>query len=121
LKELMIDAQGKVVGAICERYNGAKLVVHTTKGVVLATGGYARNRDMVIPYYPVGDDYFSNIPRGQVGDGLVAAEKIGAKNFKHPAIQTVYTSLTNGIGINDESGLIVNEFGNRVVNEWTYQ
>lgn len=121
LKELLVDEQGKVVGAICERYNGAKLVVHTTKGVVLATGGYARNKDMVVPYYPVGEDYFSNIPRGQVGDGLVAAEKIGAKNFKHPAIQTVYTSLTNGIGINDESGLIVNEFGQRVVNEWTYQ
>lgn len=120
LKELLIDEKGAVIGAVCERYNGAKLTVYTRKGVVLATGGYARNKEMVARY-PVGDDYFSNIPRGQVGDGLVAAEKIGAKNFEHPAIQTVYTSLTNGVGINDESGLIVNEFGNRVVNEWTYQ
>ena len=36
-------------------------------------------------------------------------------------MQVVYTSLTCGIGINDESGLIVNEKGDRVVNEWTYQ
>lgn len=120
LKELLVDEKGAVIGAVCERYNGAKLTVFTRKGVVLATGGYARNKEMVARY-PVGDDYFSNIPRGQVGDGLIAAEKIGAKNFEHPAIQTVYTSLTNGVGINDESGLIVNEFGNRIVNEWTYQ
>ena len=120
MKELLVDEKGAVIGAVCERYNGAKLTVYTRRGVVLATGGYARNKQMVARY-PVGDDYFSNIPRGQVGEGLIAAEKLGAKNFEHPAIQTVYTSLTNGVGINDESGLIVNEFGERVVNEWTYQ
>lgn len=36
-------------------------------------------------------------------------------------MQVVYTSLTNGVGINDESGLIVNDRGERVVNEWSYQ
>ena len=51
----------------------------------------------------------------------MAAEKIGALNYEHPAVQVVYTSLTCGIGINDESGLIVNDRGERVVNEWTYQ
>ncbi len=120
MKELLIDETGAVIGAVCERYNGAKLTVYTRKGVVLATGGYARNKEMVARY-PVASDYFSNVPRGQVGEGLLAAEKIGAKNFEHPSIQTVYTGFTNGIGINDESGLIVNEFGERVVDEWTYQ
>lgn len=119
MRELICDEEGKVVGVVCERENGAKLVVHANKGVVLATGGYARNKEMVARY-PV-KDYFSNVPRGNVGDGLVAAEKIGAKNFVHPAVQVVYTSLTCGIGINDESGLIVNCRGERVVDEWTYQ
>ena len=50
-----------------------------------------------------------------------AAERLGARNFEHPAVQVVYTSLTNGVGINDESGLIVNDRGERVVNEWSYQ
>ena len=49
------------------------------------------------------------------------SEKIGALNYEHPAVQVVYTSLTCGIGINDESGLIVNDRGERVVNEWSYQ
>ena len=87
--------------------------------VILATGGYARNKDMVARY-PVAH-YFSNVPHGNVGDGLTAAEKLGARNFEHPAVQVVYTSLTNGVGINDESGLIVNDRGERVVNEWSYQ
>lgn len=70
--------------------------------------------------YPVAH-YFSTTPKSNVGEGLIAAEKIGARNFVHPGIQVVYTSLTCGIGINDESGLIVNERGERVVNEWSYQ
>ena len=87
--------------------------------VFFATGGYARNKEMVARY-PVAH-YFSNVPHGNVGDGLTAAEKIGALNYEHPAVQVVYTSLTCGIGINDESGLIVNDRGERVVNEWSYQ
>ena len=74
----------------------------------------------MVARYPVAH-YFSNVPHGNVGDGLTAAEKLGARNFEHPAVQVVYTSLTNGVGINDESGLIVNDRGERVVNEWSYQ
>lgn len=96
-----------------------KLTLYARKGVILATGGYARNKEM-IARYPAAH-YFSNVPHGNVGDGLTAAEKIGALNYEHPAVQVVYTSLTCGIGINDESGLIVNDRGERVVNEWSYQ
>lgn len=113
------EATGAVTGAVCKKANGGILTVHAKKGVILATGGYARNKEMV-SRYPVAH-YFSNVPHGNVGDGLVAAEKVGARNYIHPGVQVVYTSLTCGIGINDESGLIVNDKGDRVVNEWTYQ
>lgn len=119
MQSLLTDEDGKVTGAVCRSENGGVLTVHARKGVILATGGYARNKKMCARY-PVAH-YFSNVPHGNVGDGLVAAEKIGARNFVHPGVQVVYTSFTCGIGINDESGLIVNEFGDRVVNEWTYQ
>ena len=119
LESLLTDETGKVTGAVCKSENGGVLTIHARKGVVLATGGYGRNREMCARY-PIGD-YFSNAPHGNVGDGLVAAEKIGARNFIHPGVQVVYTSYTCGIGINDESGLIVNDKGDRVVNEWTYQ
>ena len=76
----------------------------------------------------VGGGLVTVMVRGDVGAvkaatdaGAAAAEKIGALNYEHPAVQVVYTSLTCGIGINDESGLIVNDRGERVVNEWSYQ
>lgn len=119
LKELLTDENGTVNGAVCEKLDGSKLTVYAKKGVILATGGYSRNKEMCARY-PVAH-YFSTTPKSNVGEGLIAAEKIGARNFVHPGIQVVYTSLTCGIGINDESGLIVNERGERVVNEWSYQ
>ena len=119
LKELLTDENGTVNGAVCEKLDGSKLTVYARKGVILATGGYSRNKEMCARY-PVAH-YFSTTPKSNVGEGLIAAEKIGARNFVHPGIQVVYTSLTCGIGINDESGLIVNERGERVVNEWSYQ
>ena len=119
LKELLTDEHGTVNGAVCEKLDGSKLTVYAKKGVILATGGYSRNKEMCARY-PVAH-YFSTTPKSNVGEGLIAAEKIGARNFVHPGIQVVYTSLTCGIGINDESGLIVNERGERVVNEWSYQ
>lgn len=119
MNELIVDENGVVTGVICTRKNGAKLTMYARKGVILTTGGYARNKEMVARY-PVAH-YFSNVPHGNVGEGLLAAEKIGALNYEHPAVQVVYTSLTCGIGINDESGLIVNDKGERVVNEWSYQ
>ena len=119
MESLITDETGTVTGVVCTRANGAKLTLYARKGVILATGGYGRNKEMVARY-PVAN-YFSNAPRGNVGEGLLAAEKIGALNYEHPAVQVVYTSLTCGIGINDESGLIVNDRGERVVNEWSYQ
>lgn len=119
MNEILTDKAGVVTGVTCTRKGGAKLTLYARKGVILATGGYARNKEM-IARYPAAH-YFSNVPHGNVGDGLTAAEKIGALNYEHPAVQVVYTSLTCGIGINDESGLIVNDRGERVVNEWSYQ
>ena len=113
MNEILTDEAGVVTGVTCTRKGGAKLTLYAKKGVILATGGYARNKEMVARY-PVAH-YFSNVPHGNVGDGLTAAEKIGALNYEHPAVQVVYTSLTCGIGINDESGLIVNDRGERLM------
>ncbi len=111
LKELLTDETGRVVGAVCDKLDGSKLTVYVKDAVIITTGGYARNKEMC-SRYPVAH-YFSTAPKSNTGEGLVAAENIGAKNLVHPGVQVVYTSLTCGIGINDESGLIVNERGER--------
>lgn len=94
MNEILTDEAGVVTGVTCTRKGGAKLTLYARKGVILATGGYAGNKEMVARY-PVAH-YFSNVPHGNVGDGLTAAEKIGALNYEHPAVQVVYTSLTCG-------------------------
>ena len=82
MNEILTDEAGVVTGVTCTRKGGAKLTLYARKGVILATGGYARNKEMVARY-PVAH-YFSNVPHGNVGDGLTAAEKIGALNYEHP-------------------------------------
>ncbi len=45
--ELIVE-DGKVTGVKATRYDGTKVTAHATKGVVLATGGYAANIPMVL-------------------------------------------------------------------------
>ena len=85
-------------------------------------GGYAHNEEMLSRYNDfLPTNIYSGVPMTNVGDGLVMAEAVGAKNFDAPGLQLVYVSYDCYVGINEESGLIVTNKGERVVNEWSYQ
>lgn len=119
--ELITDASGAVVGLKADKADGGKVTVNA-KAVILATGGYAHNEDMLAKYHDfLPTNVYSGVPMGNVGDGLTMAVAVGAKNFDAPGLQLVYVSYDCYCGINEESGLIVSEDGERVVNEWTYQ
>ncbi len=96
--------QGRRTGS--DPQDGSVLTVNA-KNVVLATGGYAQNREMMARY-PAAGSYGTSVPAGNVGDGLVMASAVGADVFDAPATQIVYVSFTCGVGINEEAGLIVN-------------
>ncbi|MEG2134894.1 MAG: FAD-dependent oxidoreductase [Clostridia bacterium] len=116
---LITDEAGKVIGMTATMQDGSKLTVHANSAI-LATGGYAQNRD----YYknqPAVEGYVTSVPVGNVGDGLVMAEKVGARVTIPDYAMVVYVSFTSGVGINEEAGLIVNKAGARVANEYTYQ
>lgn len=119
-KELVTDGDGKVSGVIAETADGKKVTLNAG-AVVLATGGYASNREMMSRYADFMPQPVTSEPAGNVGDGLVMAAAIGAKQFDSEGMQLVYVSFTCGVGINEESGLIVSAAGERVVDEWTYQ
>lgn len=119
--ELLTDASGAVVGVKGEKSSGGTVTVHA-KAVILATGGYAHNEEMLAKYKDfLPTNAYSGVPMGNVGDGLVMAQAVGAKNFDAPGLQMVYVSYDCYCGINEESGLIVDAAGSRVVNEWSYQ
>lgn len=117
--ELLTNENGDVVGVVGVKPDGSKVTVNA-KSVIIATGGYAQNKEM-ISRYPSAEGYVTSVPRGNVGDGLTMSEAVGAQIFNAPSTQIVFTSFTSGVGINEESGLIVNDKGERVVDEFTYQ
>lgn len=118
--ELIVNDNKEVVGVKGVKADGSNITVNA-KSVILATGGYASNREMMAPYADFTENYSTNVPAGNVGDGIVMGEAVGAQTFQNPSVQTVYVSYTCGVGINEESGLIVSEDGKRVANEYSYQ
>lgn len=78
MKELIVDDSGTVVGVVAER-EGETIRIHARKGVLLATGGFDHNAEMRAKYLPEhGVPNISAGARENVGDGIVAGQKLGA-------------------------------------------
>lgn len=122
---LIMDG-GKVSGVMAQGQSGPVRI--NAKAVILATGGFADNIEMVEQYVDLGCDgvYFLGIP-GRDGEGINMALSAGGK--LHGAGAAMYTSGmvegTNSIGdiVNMAFGwstcLGVNERGERFYNEDT--
>lgn len=118
--EKLLTEDGRITGAVCGFVGGGKLTVHA-KNVLLATGGFARDRAKCEALYPI-KNYYTDVPKTNNGKGIRAGVAVGAKEFVSDGIQVNYMSLSASmIGINEEAGLILDAHGKRVVNEWSYQ
>ena len=82
-EELIVE-DGKVTGVKATQYDGTPVTAHATKGVVIATGGYAANLQMVVDtnvYWS--SDYLSTSTKttnrsSLKGDGITMAQAVGA-------------------------------------------
>ncbi len=80
----LIVEDGRVTGVKAVMYDGTEVIAHATKGVVLATGGYAANVDMVLEnnvYWS--SEYVTSAIKttnrnSLQGDGIVMAQAVGA-------------------------------------------
>ncbi len=80
----LIREDGRVTGVKAKHYDGTEITVKATKGVILATGGYAANLDMVLSnnvYWST--EYISETTKttnrsSLQGDGIRMAEAVGA-------------------------------------------
>lgn len=78
-EELIVE-DGKVTGVKATQYDGTPVTAHATKGVVIATGGYAANLQMVVDtnvYWS--SDYLSTSTKttnrsSLKGDGITMAQ-----------------------------------------------
>ncbi|UXM95377.1 FAD-binding protein [Bartonella sp. HY329] len=77
LKEL-IRENSRIIGAKVATPNGIR-IIHARKGVVLATGGIANNKELRQSLYPEGTRVQCLAPLSNNGDGVDNAIKIGAR------------------------------------------
>ncbi len=82
--ESLIVEDGRVTGVNATMYDGTKVTLHANKGVIMATGGYAANIQMVIDENQYWDpSYITNATKttnrsSLVGDGIAMGEEAGA-------------------------------------------
>lgn len=74
----LIVKEGVVKGVVCRR-NGEEKTVESTKGVVLASGGFGANSLMREKYIPMANAGWSFQPEGCQGDGINMALELGGK------------------------------------------
>lgn len=128
-KSLIVDDTGKVIGAECEKADGTKVTVSTSKGVILASGGYGANPSMVKEYDNYwGDDLTDHTLTTNVGtntgDGIIMAQEIGASTVGLDVVQLMPSSspikgtMTDGIWGDASQQIWIDGEGNRFVNEY---
>ncbi len=82
-EELIVE-DGRVTGVKATRYDGTPVTAHATKGVIIATGGYATNVEMVVEtnvYWSseyVSTDTKTTNRSSLQGDGIEMAQAVGA-------------------------------------------
>ncbi|MGK9269361.1 FAD-binding protein [Williamsia muralis] len=78
MTELITDDRGTVIGVVAER-DGTTIRIGARRGVLLATGGFDHNMEMRAKYLPQhGVVDVSSGARENVGDGIVAGQRLGA-------------------------------------------
>ena len=126
VEELITDASGRVTGVRAHLKTGQKdahLKDIAAQAVILATGGFASNPKLVERFTPQWAGYPSTASVGATGDGILMAEKLGAKldNMALAGPQTVAydtghgaVSLTN---VRYNGAILVGKTGKRFTNE----
>lgn len=76
-KKLITDATGEVIGVLATDANGKDLAIKAKKSVILGTGGFDHNKDMLTAYIR-GPILVTNAIHTNTGDGQLMGMEIGA-------------------------------------------
>ncbi|WP_109806166.1 FAD-dependent oxidoreductase [Sphingosinithalassobacter portus] len=121
----LIQDGGRVSGVLCKR-NGDEFEVRASRGVVLASGGFEQNQEMILNYLKAYPIYFYGAT-SNTGDGIKMAQAVGADlwhmnqmigravgHFKHPDGR----EMTFNVSLNPPGYVIVDKYGRRFANEY---
>lgn len=113
--------KGRVEGVICQDINGNYLKILSKKAVILATGDYGNNKDMMKYFVPWAANYFNIYPSvdangnpANTGDGHKMGVWAGAKMEDGPLAPMAHT-LGGPLGV--DAFFLANTEGKRFINE----
>lgn len=119
--KILVNEEGAVSGVTAVDADGNEMTIDCT-AVVLATGGFGANQEMVVANKADLAGFGTTNHAGATGDGIVMAEELGAALVDmdqiqtHPTVnpetQTMYTE-----GVRGNGAILVNKEGKRFVNE----
>ncbi|BCN62982.1 FAD-dependent oxidoreductase [Prescottella equi] len=115
VQTLVTDATGRVVGVQAKQY-GKDVVVRARKGVVLATGSFAYNKDMVEAFAPRLIGRPGAAIEEHDGRSIRMAQALGADLAHMDATEVAFFGDPQMM----VRGILVNGRGQRYVNEDTY-
>lgn len=85
---ILMDDNGRACGAVAERSDGSTITVNASKAVILTTGGYAANSELVYKYSNGAiTTQMTSCAVSSTGDGLELAETVGANLIDLDQIQ----------------------------------
>lgn len=133
MQQLIRNEAGRVIGVVCKDADGDYVGVYARKGVMICTGGYAYNEDMMRDMNPQTVAHCTTMEAypGNNGDGIKAATLIGADKDDVPTVMVFdrggVPSGVGGGGLYANSGVMthigsqpflkVNHDGERFCNE----
>lgn len=112
---------GAVAGVkVVDEYNDSRIL--NAKSVIVATGGFSANRELVVKYRPELDGFVTTNHAGATGSGIAMLQKIGADTVDmkeiqiHPTVEQT-TSYLVSESIRGGGAILVSQAGKRFYNE----
>jgi fumarate reductase flavoprotein subunit len=126
---LFANAEVKEITEKDGKINGVKVIFNqedektiSADAVIVATGGYGANMDMISQFRPDLANIVTTNQPGTTGDGIKMVEKLGGTAVDmdqiqvHPTVQQEKSYLI-GEAVRGEGAILVSSKGNRFVNE----
>ena len=115
--KILTDAEGAAVGIEATDNKTGGTVTVNAKAVILATGGFGANLDMVVEYKPDLAGFMTTNAAGAQGQGIDMAVAIGAGTVDmdqiqiHPTVEANTAALITE-GLRGDGAILVNAEGN---------
>ena len=119
--EILTDANDAAVGVKATGASGETVTVNA-KAVVLTTGGFGANLDMVVKYKPELKGFMTTNAAGIQGQGIEMAQAIGAATVDmdqiqiHPTVEANTAALITE-GLRGDGAVLINAEGKRFIDE----